>query len=435
MTQRIATFAAALALVGALFVGVPSVARASATTWYLSAATHASGGSCADPDYTVDGVDDDVQVQSAFDAAADGDTVHFCAGTFYFAREVVWSVGDGVNVEGDGVAATILDGQDETRLFSSKGNLAIASMTLQNGNSDSEHTCMDGYYDGGAVCVDGVLTLHATLFQHNVSGDWAGAAAAGEVHIFDSVFRDNHARNDTRPGGAIATEDLKYAHSTVSSSEFDGNYGQGGAIFATNSDTLSVAGSRFLNNVASDTGGAILAYSLNLELTTFTNNHAGNVGGAVYTRSGVLAGSQFVDNSAGQNGGAIYADQNVTATNSVFTNNQSHDRGGAIAARSYAGSRSRFADNTAGTTGGALFIWRPTADSMLEIRSNIFMRNLASIGGGAVALDLFCVSHLGVARIRSRLARFTSLNRFSSNRATQLRRWSDLYYYSDGFCD
>jgi len=72
---------------------------------------------------------------------------------------------------------------------------------------------------------------------------------------------------------------------------------------------------------------------------------------------------------------------------------------------------------------------------MLEIRSNIFMRNLASIGGGAVALDLFCVSAQGVAPSRSRLARFTSLNRFSSNRATQLRRWSDLYAYSDGFCD
>jgi hypothetical protein len=385
----------------------------------------------------VDGVDDDVQVQSAFDAAADGDTVHFCAGTFYFAHEVVWSVGDGVNVEGDGVAATILDGQDETRLFNSKGNLAIASMTIQNGNSDSEQTCMDSYYDGGAVCVDGVLTLHTSLFQHNVSGEWAGAAAAGEVHIFDSVFRDNHAYLESFSyGGAIATEGSN-AHSTVSSSEFDGNgnYGRGGAIYATGRDTLSVAGSRFSNNVASDYGGAIYASSLNLELTTFTNNHAGNSGGAVYTRSGVLAGSQFVDNSAGQNGGAIYADQNVTATNSVFTNNQSHDRGGAIAARSYAGSRSRFADNTAGTTGGALFIWRPTADSMLEIRSNIFMRNLASIGGGAVALDLFCVSAQGVAPSRSRLARFTSLNRFSSNRATQLRRWSDLYAYSDGFCD
>ena len=84
--QRIVSALATLALVGALFSGAPAAVRASGTTYYVSSNTHVSGGSCADPDYTVDDTADDVQVQLAFDAASDGDTVHLCAGTFRFAE-------------------------------------------------------------------------------------------------------------------------------------------------------------------------------------------------------------------------------------------------------------------------------------------------------------------------------------------------------------
>ena len=106
--QRFVSALATLALVGALFSGAPAAVRASGATYYVSSAAHVSGGSCADPDYTVDGTADNVQIQAAIDAAGADDTVYLCAGTYHLANTLLG--GDPMTLQGAGQGVTILDG-------------------------------------------------------------------------------------------------------------------------------------------------------------------------------------------------------------------------------------------------------------------------------------------------------------------------------------
>ena len=113
----------------------------------------------------------------------------------------------------------------------------------------------------------------------------------------------------------------------------------GGAIFSSQNDTISLAGSvQFINNSAYH-GGAICSYgdvtiSDNAQIV-FQGNDADSLGGAILIASNiVLAGSvQFISNTA-QLGGAIsmFPGQMTVANNAqvIFQGNNAYHVGGAI---------------------------------------------------------------------------------------------------------
>jgi predicted outer membrane repeat protein len=418
--NKLASIASALALVGALLAGAPAAVRASGTTYYVGPNTHVSGGSCADPDYTVDGTADDVQVQLAFDAASDGDTVHLCAGTYRFADEVWWNNAGVITVEGDGIAASVVDGQDTTRLFNSFHDLTLRLLTLQNANYGSGQTCMVEYGDGGAVCTSGVLTLASTLFQHNHSAEWAGAAAAGEVHIVDSVFIDNHSAGTCCYGGAVVTEDLVDAHSTIDASRFENNVGgNGGAVFTSFRDSVTVTNSVFIGNHAvNHNGGALCVEGHATVSNSRFNENTATWGGAIGCGGMSLAitSSVFTGNTAGQRGGAIDARESngTTIVDSVFGANVATIEGGAIGARysDLVVRSSQFTSNISGTYGGA--IW--SQNHVLDVTRTRFIRNRASGDGGAIWVR-------GYAASRKNLQVLVARNTFAGNRG---KRWADV---------
>ena len=288
--NRVIAILSGAALLGAVFA-TPNVTRASSETWYVGPNTNVSGGSCADPDFSTNESDDDVEVQLAVDGATAGDTIILCEGEYFFTDQV--SIVIDLTFIGAGEESTVIDGQDTTRLFNSTANLTLESMTLQNADSTGMNDCSDNdWKDGGAVCVNGVASLHSTQFLNNYSDEWGGAVAAGEVHISSSVFTANEALGN---GGAVVTEPFSVSPEDVASvseaSVFSGNIadlGDGGAVWTSSYDTLTISRSQFIGNEARDDGGAVMAGNLNVAQSRrnlFRANVAGDLGGALYVYS------------------------------------------------------------------------------------------------------------------------------------------------------
>jgi predicted outer membrane repeat protein len=283
--NRVIAILSGAALLGAIFA-TPNVTRAGSPTWYVGPNTHDSGGSCEDPDFSPDGVNDQDEVQAAVDAATAGDTIILCEGTFFFEEQV--SIGIDLTFIGAGEEGTVIDGQDTTRLFNSTANLTLESMTLQDAKSTGMFNCIGGWADGGAVCVNGTASLRSTRFLNNYSDEYGGAVAAGEVRITSSVFTGNEAKYD---GGAVVTEVLSGAESAIDMSVFSDNIaaeGDGGAVWTSGSDMLTISRSQFTGNQADDDGGAVAARDLNVARSRgnlFRANVAGDLGGALYVYS------------------------------------------------------------------------------------------------------------------------------------------------------
>jgi predicted outer membrane repeat protein len=320
MLQRITTIITSLALVGAIFAGVPSSARADAATIHVGIAgadyTTAVAG-CRDLEITIlAGSEVDVAEDIA-DASVDADTggtIYLCPGTYHFLTPAVMER-DNITLKGAGATKTILDGGNTSRIILTEFSLVVENLTMRNARGDQSN-------NGGAVLAYGTVDATNVVFSHNFSDTGGGAIAAlDEVTVQDSTFTNNTTADR---GGAIASGDTV----TVENSTFTNNssiadsecIGGGGAIAAAHdviaSDSLFVGNSAVLGpdtnlancgygeNVFGGFGGAIAA--LGFETITdskFVNNKAALVGGAVFaantaeTRSNVLiSGSTFSGN-------------------------------------------------------------------------------------------------------------------------------------------
>jgi len=468
MTQRITTVAAALALVGALFAGAPSVASATAVTLYVGP-NASGGGSCAAPDYHVGGVDDQVVIQLAIDAASNGDTVYLCAGTYHLSGTLM-----GANhtvLQGAGAGSTILDGGatfadgeyvsgGHRILDTNETPMSISDMTFTHGAHDAggaiyandnltisavtfaENASYAGGFGAGAICTDGEidttisdstftgnqsdtyggaigceggsLTIDNTTFSHNTSYDHGGAIDGHQmmgIVITNSVFEFNQSTNSS--GGAMeANGDGTVV--TIRNTVFTGNHadGAGGALWDNHDTTIS--GSTFTGNT-SWIGGAICTDSgsmtTNITSSRFINNTSESWGGAIACVGGWLTidASAFSGNSAPWHGGAIDDHQRhgTTITNSTFSSNVAGMEGGAIGAN---GSdlvvrATQFLANISGSYGGA--IWSQCFT--IDVTKSRFRKNQAATDGGAVWVD-------GAVAMKKSLRMIVARNVFVANR-------------------
>lgn len=302
VTRWAASIAATVAVVGSL--AMPAASAGGSATYYVngSAAGAGSNASCADPYATT--------IAAAVTAAADGDTVHVCAGT-YADQVIDYSASTkALTFEGAGRLLTILDGVAGASLNpiirSGSGTLTIRDLTMQGGApavvaggsvavtrvtfSDNENL-----YAGGAV-----VDLQKRGGAINASG------TGGTVSITDSTFTSNAA---AQGGGAIYTRQaLSITSSTLTSNEsLEGGGVGGGAILGVSSITVTDS--------------------------TLSSNRTGNSGGAIRGAGSssivTITGSLLSSNVAGQYGGGVAAagsTAQIIATNSTFSANR--DSGG-----------------------------------------------------------------------------------------------------------
>jgi hypothetical protein len=231
---------------------------------------------------------------------------------------------DSVSVEGN---ATVTS----SKFLKDSGHALSLSEGTVEGSTFSGNT-------GGAIGVDfptGRVSIVASTFDGN-SGDGAitlsqrsGGSGAGEVSIRRSVFRNNVSQTG---GGAIrifdttldaVTEKVKHALQQFPPAHFEFSYNQfiensskrGGAIQAdlANTKGLVIEGGIFLNNVASETGGALAwnGRSVTVTHSLFRANRAGGRGGAIFASDPELgaswgvSNSLFAENTAAPSSGAL----------------------------------------------------------------------------------------------------------------------------------
>ena len=469
MTQRFTTLIAALALVGALFAGAPSVARATAVTLYVGP-NASGGGSCAAPDYHVGGVDDQVVIQLAIDAASRGDTVYLCAGTYHLSGTLTGD--DHTVLQGAGAGSTILDGGatfadgeyvsgGHRILDTNETPMSISDMTFTHGAHDAggaiyandnltisavtfaENAIYEGEFGAGAICTvgdidttisdstftgnqsdtyggaigceGGSLTIDNTTFSHNTAFNHGGAIDGHQMRgivITNSVFEFNQSTNSN--GGAMEANG-EGTVVTIRNTVFTGNHAHrlGGALLDYYDTTIS--GSTFTGNTAVWDGGAICTYTgsmtTNITSSRFINNTGERYGGAIACSGGWLTidASAFSGNSAPRHGGAIDDHQihGTTITNSTFTSNVAGMEGGAIGAN---GSdlvvrATQFLANISGSYGGA--IWSDC--HTIDVTKSRFRKNQAATDGGAVWVD-------GAVATKKSLRMIVARNVFVANR-------------------
>jgi len=356
MAQRLIALVTSALLIGGAFVGAPAQVRAAADSMnvYIGFNTSASGGSCADPDFTADGVEDHDVLYAALDATASGGTLHVCAGVYDIEEKIFYS--NDINLQGAGALITVLDGGDASnpdptvhtdghQIIMSTANVTVSGLTFRNAYTSSA----TGNSAGAAIYASGTVTVTSCIFLNNSASQGGGAILAqGAVTIVGSTFTNNSGPF----AGAIWAEGTTI---TVTSSTFTGNTStRGGALAA--GGNISVSTSTFTDNIASEIeGGAIYGVTtVTVSSSTFTNNQAGTIGGAIFANGDIeITSGTFTGNTAVSAGGAVHTNASADIQDSTFTNNSAL-QGGAIYTYGTLNARSStYIGNTA-TNGGAI---------------------------------------------------------------------------------
>jgi predicted outer membrane repeat protein len=301
--QHLAVALSSLLAFSLIVASRPAAVRATGDTIFVGFGVSGDNNGCSDPGFGVATLGAKHAIGGALRAAADGDTVHLCAGTYDLTTGILvrQSMADDITLRGAGASSTTLDGGGDTQILSVRGgqtDLKIMDVTFFDGFDGS---------DGGAICHrGGDLTLTRTIFLSNVSAGYGGAIACGgrSLTVLSSQFIGNLA---ALHGGAI---DVHQSDGTViRNSRFSDNHSdsEGGALGSNGSD-LDVQGSIFSGNTADDEGGAIWyprTGGLTIKRNIFRSNSSESIGGAIAlldTREMRQAGRKLLfTNRFGQN--------------------------------------------------------------------------------------------------------------------------------------
>ena len=262
--------------------------------------------------------------------------------------------------------------------------------------------------------INGVLGLADT----DICGDRGGGALGGgafarSMTVTSSDILDNFTDGNYSDGGALfALNSVSIENSTVRGNSTRQGASRGGAISAPGFQfednilygNVSIRNSEFIDNLTENggsSGGAIYGGLVGVNDSIFRNNQTNSTesaGGAIFSRSVLnVNNSQFTDNAtlgnidlgynslgAGDSpGGALYG-QRVVAIDSTFDSNRTetnYSNGGAIFSQNLATiTNSTFANNSAESrsSGGAIYARLP------EITHSSFFNNFADYQGGSV---------------------------------------------------
>ena len=202
-------------------------------------------------------------------------------------NEAAWDldIRKSVTINGAGAGATIVDGNQGSRVFQTSGLsyfAGISNLTVQWGVA-AAFTNGGGISNGNSIS----LTLNNVIVQNNAAGSGGGIANAGTLTLNNSTVRDNVANASGGGGGGIlnapTTGTLTVSNSTISGN-VAGSGGNGGGI--SNRQNMTVTNSTISGNGAAASGGGlynnVLSGSFTASLTNVTL--AGNSGG---TGSGI----------------------------------------------------------------------------------------------------------------------------------------------------
>ena len=288
------------------------------------------------------------------------------------------------------------------RAYYSGGAIYASSSTVRIDGSQFSFNTQVYYwgYGGGAISAQySNITVDSSVFDNN-SGRYGGVIYisyinSGNFQIFNTTFLNNRARR----GGAIhATQVL--TNSSVSQCQFINNIASenGGAVYMHTNDittvtiTVTIAQCQFRNNSAIGQGGALYMYvrtsyrtnnnilsAITITQCQIVNNTATSNGGGIYiyylsyniiTITTTVTKSQLVNNKASRNGGAIYMEKVMTGSTTIGNTSLTH---------------CQFVNNTAGGNGGA--VYKTGSNVSTIVVNNYYSSNIANAFGGSLYIS------------------------------------------------
>jgi hypothetical protein len=318
-------------------------------------------------------------VQSAVDAAAEGDVIKIAAGVY-----------SGVHDHGGLAQVVYLDKALIIRGGYNTANWSVPNPTLYS-------TTLDAQGQGRVFYITGNISPSTIEGLRIVGGDaaglyggdpWCGDSAGGGIFITGAnlIIQDSHIVDNVAGcgGGVYATNgDISFYNNVFSS-----NTGseRGGGLYLTGGDTYLEANTITSNTTEFFGGGLYLSGGDGAVLNnnTFALNRANIFGGGLYlsSASATLNGNVIVTNTSYSHGGGLYVggyQEPVWITGNSVISNTATWAGGGLALLSYGITltANTVSLNQADTGGG---VWISGSDAMLK--SNDIRSNKANKGGG-----------------------------------------------------
>jgi hypothetical protein len=226
-------------------------------------------------------------LQAAINAAADGDTITLCPGTWVVPAML--KIGKPLTLVGAGAGKTILDGDGQHRVLAITANVPVTlqALTITRGT--------DNFGGGGIHSIGNLTLIDAELTANESTNTDINNGGGGAIINYNNLTLRNtvvHQNTSATIGGGILTESGTLTLESGTSIEWNeaGTYG-GGIFINTNASTVVMeSGSRvFKNRVAGQGGGIAIAFGGALTLqpgSEVTENEATQGGGALYIFSG-----------------------------------------------------------------------------------------------------------------------------------------------------
>ncbi|MEE1157257.1 MAG: Ig-like domain repeat protein, partial [Methanobrevibacter sp.] len=279
-----------------------------------------------------------------------------------------------ITIDGNGHT---IDALGKSRVFDIHSYLELKNINFINGYNNVSSFLYAGKY--GSYQASPTINIASCNFSDSTGGP--AIVFGGDMEVYNSNFNNND-------NGAIRGS---CRHLTVKDSNFSNNDATDGAAIYYNpwltSAKLNIENCMFIDNVASNLGGAVYAryeFSSNIKNSTFIRNQAKN-GGAVYSPNYInVIQSNFFNNFAEEGGAIKLYEGNVL--NSFFMFNTA-ENGGAISARNSLIDSCDFNNNDA-DIGGAIYTAEPifTSDNWLTAIYNCnFKDNAVSQSGASIA--------------------------------------------------
>jgi nitrous oxidase accessory protein NosD len=350
---------------GAALVLVSSTLLA-ATTWHVDAASACPGaGTPGDPFCSV---------QTAIDAAADGDTILVAPGTYleridFLGKQVV------VQTTG-GPAVTILDagglGSVATFANGEGPGATLRGFTLRNGSGTDTGAPFLPLAGGGVYCRDASPTIRDNVIEGN-GADLGGGLAllGGNPLVLDNVIRNNGA---IRGGGVHcgAGTLARLVGNSILSNGPSG--GEGGGLHVLDA-APTIEGNLIEDNVATWAAGVYIESAL-----------------PVVVRANVIRGNHTDEDEAGGlcvwEGAATLVEGNEISGNHCFGN------GSGLYARRGTYRDNRIADNVVGLLAAGSSSGPPILLRRVTISGTTGDEAVSVLGGQAILEDCLIVGNL-----------------------------------------
>jgi len=264
---------------------------------------------------------DYITITAAISAGVDGDIIEIAPG-FYPENLVISAKDLTLRSVGDGTVTVFAQGLDKCLLITgSTTDVVLEGITFANGTS---HT------HGAGVSVEGGsrAIINDCIIENNLNtSSGGGLYMSGGGTVTNTIIRNNVS---TGNGGGVLL--LGSLQKTFINCQFINNTGlEGGAMaYGMTGDQLDMSGCVFTSNTATSRGGAIAVLGsssagiVEAEDCEFISNRAEYAGGAIWISDQDTFrayNTLFIENSASDDGGAIRNEQVVEAVNCTFVEN------------------------------------------------------------------------------------------------------------------